>query len=224
MKAFVYTSYGLPEKVLQLKEIQKPVPKENEVVIKVVATAVNDYDWALITGRPWLYRLMFGLFKPKFPIPGMELSGIVEHMGSEVTGFEVGDDVFGDISEHGFGAFAEYVCVNQKAVIKKPKGIDHIHAVALPHAGLLALQALETVRLQEGLKILINGAGGGVGTLAVQLCKMKICEVTGVDTGEKLNEMKKIGFDHVLDYKKEDFIKNGIQYDLILDCKTNRPA
>ncbi|MGX1930270.1 NAD(P)-dependent alcohol dehydrogenase [Flagellimonas sp. 2504JD4-2] len=223
MKAFVYSSYGPPEKVLQLKEIEKPIPKENEVVIRVITTVVNDYDWAMITGKPKLYRLMFGLFKPKYTIPGMELAGTIESIGAKVTDFKVGDSVYGDISGHGFGTFTAYACVNQQAVIKMPSAMDYAQAAALPHAGLLALQALEQAELKENQKVLINGAGGGVGTLGLQLCKMKNCEVTGVDTGDKLQMMKKLGFDHVLDYKKEDFTKNGIQYDLVLDCKTTRP-
>ncbi|WP_190808666.1 NAD(P)-dependent alcohol dehydrogenase [Flagellimonas sp. S3867] len=224
MKAYVYTSYGPPEKVLQPKELEKPAPAANEVLIKVVTTTVNDYDWGMVTGKPLVYRLIFGLFKPKFSVPGMELAGIIHAVGINVKGFKVGDDVYGDISEKGFGTFAEYVCVHENGIAKMPKGMDYIQAAALPHAGLLALQALEMAKLEEGQKILVNGAGGGVGTLALQLCKLKNCEVTGVDSGEKLGEMQQQGFDYVLDYKKEDFTKNGIRYDVILDCKTHKSA
>ena len=115
MKAFTYSSYGTPQKVLQLKGLDKPIPAENDVVIKVTATTINDYDWSLITGKPLLYRLMFGLFKPKFSIPGMELSGIIDTVGVNVKNFKVGEAVYGDISENSFGTFAEYVCVKQQA-------------------------------------------------------------------------------------------------------------
>jgi NADPH:quinone reductase-like Zn-dependent oxidoreductase len=223
MKAFLYTKYGHPEKVLQLKEVEKPVPKENEVLIKIHATAINDYDWSMVKGEPGLYRLLFGVFKPKHLIPGMELAGTVEALGPETSFFEVGDAVYGDTSDYGFGTFAKYMCINEKALIKKPDNVSFEEAASISHASMLAVQGLHDIgKLQNGQKILINGAGGGVGTFGLQIAKMQEAEVTGVDSGDKLEMMKQLGFDHIIDYKKEDFTRNGQTYDLILDCKTSR--
>ena len=224
MKAAIVTRFGSPEEVVKIMEVEQPVPKENEVLIKVHATAINDYDWALVKGEPWVYRLLFGLFKPKNPIPGMELAGTVEDVGSKVQKFKVGDEVYGDISQYGFGSFAEYVCIHENAVVKKPAEMTFEEATAISHASLLALQGLRKGNIKEGQKILINGGGGGVGTYGLQIAKLYNCEVTGVDTGEKLEMMKSIGYDHVIDYKKENFTRNGRKYDLILDCKSNKPA
>ena len=224
MKAIVCSKYGSTAD-LQLMEIEKPVPKANELLIKVQVSAVNDYDWALVRGKPYIYRLIFGLKKPKNPVPGMELAGVVEATGSNVSVFKVGDEVYGDISNYGFGSFAEYCCINEKAVVLKPAGMSFTDAASLSHASMLAWQAIiEKGKIQQGQKILINGAGGGFGTFAMQIAKLYSAEVTGVDTDEKFSIMKSMGFDHVIDYKKEDFTKNGQQYDLVLDPKTNRSA
>ncbi|MEO5948441.1 MAG: NAD(P)-dependent alcohol dehydrogenase [Chitinophagaceae bacterium] len=222
MKAIICSKYGATAD-LQFMEIDKPTPKENELLIKVVTTAVNDYDWGMVRGKPTIYRLFFGFSKPKKPIPGMELSGIVEQVGSSVTLFKIGDAVYGDISNYGFGSFAEYICINEKAVVLKPAGMSFTDAAAISHASMLAYQAIvEKGKIQPKQKILINGAGGGVGTFGLQIAKLFNAEVTGVDTGNKLNMMKSIGFNHVIDYKKEDFTKNRIKYDLVIDAKTNR--
>lgn len=222
MKAIVFTKYGAPD-ALQLKEMPKPSPGENEVLVKIHATAVNDYDWSMVRGKPYLYRLMFGLLKPKKQIPGMELSGTVEAMGKNVRAFQVGDAVYGDISEYGFGSFAEYICIHEKALALKPAAMSFEEAAAIPHASMLAYQGLvEIGKIQKGQQILINGAGGGVGTFGLQLAKLYDAEVAGVDTGDKLEMMKSIGFDQVIDYRKEDFTKNGQRYDLILDARTTR--
>ncbi|WPP52687.1 NAD(P)-dependent alcohol dehydrogenase [Catalinimonas niigatensis] len=228
MKAIVCTSYGPPE-TLQLKEVEKPMPKENEVLVKIMATAINDYDWSMVRGKPYLYRLMFGLLKPGQAIPGMELAGIVEAVGADVISFKSGDAVYGDISAYGFGSFAEYIVIHEKALVKKPESMGFEEAASIPHAALLARQGLCDIgNIRSKQKILINGAGGGVGTFGLQLAKLLECEVTGVDTGEKLEMMKALGFDQVIDYRKEDFTrrvtsaKNRVQYDLILDCKTSR--
>jgi len=222
MKAIVIEKYGQPD-TLELKDIDKPIPKKNEVLIKIHATAINDYDWSFVRGKPYIYRLMFGITKPKRQIPGMELSGTVEMLGEDVQAFQKGDAVYGDISAFGFGSFAEFICINEKALVKKPKIMTFEEAASIPHAALLALQALQDIgKISERQKVLINGAGGGVGTFGVQLAKQYGCEVTGVDTGEKLDMMKSIGFDSVLDYTREDFTKVGRKFDLILDCKTNR--
>ena len=184
---------------------------------------MNDYDWSMVRGKPYLYRLMFGIIKPKRKIPGMELAGIIEALGTNATSFKVGDAVYGDISEYGFGSFAEYICINEKALKLKPGKMSFEQAASIPHAAMLAVQGLiDLGKVQKGQKILINGAGGGFGTFGLQIAKLYSTEVTGVDTGDKLNMMKSIGFDHIIDYRKEDFTKNGQRYDLILDAKTNR--
>ena len=223
MKAIVQEKYGPPEQVLQLKEVPKPVPKENEVLVRIHTTAINDYDWGMARGLPYAYRLLFGLSKPKFPIMGMELAGVVEAVGPGVLGLKVGDAIFGDTSDFGFGSFAEYICINEKAMLKKPDNLSFEEATAIPHALGLAWQALKDMgKIGQGQKILINGGGGGVGTLGVQIAKQYNCEVTGVDSDEKLEMMRSLGFDQVLDYQKVNFTKTGEQYDLILDCKTNQ--
>lgn len=222
MKAIVLTRYGSSEG-LKLQEVPNPAPKEKEILIKIHATAVNDYDWAIMTGKPYLYRLLFGILKPKFPIPGMELAGKVKGIGAGVTTFKIGDSVYGDISLYGFGSFAEFICINEKAVVPKPEKMTFEEAASIPHASMLAVQGLIDIgKIEHGQKVLINGAGGGVGTFGLQLAKLYGSEVTGVDTGDKLKMMKSIGFDHVIDYKKDDFTKNGLTYDLILDAKTSR--
>ena len=222
MKAIVVDRFG-PPKALQLKEEVKPVPKENEVLIKIHATAVNDWDWSMVRGKPYPYRLMFGIIKPKRKIPGMELAGTVEALGPKATSFKVGDAVYGDISDYGFGSFAEYVCVNERSVLLKPRGMTFEEAASIPHAAALAMQGLVDVgKIRKGQKILINGAGGGMGTFGLQISKLYDAEVTGVDSDAKLKTMKALGFDHVINYQTEDFTRNGQRYDLILDAKTNR--
>lgn len=222
MKAIIIDRFGPPE-ALQLREQAKPAPGENEVLIKIHATAVNDWDWSMVRGKPYPYRLMFGIMKPKRKIPGMELAGTVEALGPDATSFKVGDAVYGDISDYGFGSFAEYICINEKAVLPKPKGMTFEEAASIPHAAALAMQGLMDVgKIRKGQKILINGAGGGMGTFGLQIAKLYNTEVTGVDSGAKLKTMKSLGFDHVINYQTEDFTKNGQRYDLILDAKTNR--
>ncbi|WP_057935705.1 NAD(P)-dependent alcohol dehydrogenase [Algoriphagus resistens] len=223
MKAIVLENYGLPEEVMSLKEVAIPIPKENEVLIKIHTTAVNDYDWSIVRGKPYLYRLMFGVSKPKHPILGMELAGVVDGIGLMVSKLKVGDAVYGDISQFGFGTFAEYICIHEDAVLIKPEELGFETATAIPHASTLALQALRNIgKIRQGHKVLINGGGGGVGTIGLQLARLSNCKVTGVDSEEKLTMMKLLGYDQVIDYKKVDFTKTGEQYDLIVDCKTNK--
>ena len=225
MKAYNIKNYGEPDKVLSLIEAEQPEPKNTEVLVKVRATAINDYDWCLTTGKPISYRLFFGIFSPrkKLMTPGMEVAGIVEQVGNNATKFKVGDAVYGDISEFGFGSFAEFLCIDEKALARKPDSMSFEEATSIPHAAMLALQGLRDVgQIIDGQKILINGGGGGVGSFGLQLAKLYNANVTGVDTGEKLKAMETQGFDKVMDYKKEDFTKSDEQYDLILDCKTNR--
>jgi NADPH:quinone reductase-like Zn-dependent oxidoreductase len=225
MKAYNIKNYGEPHKVLRLIEVEKPEPKNTEVLVKVCATTVNDYDWCITTGKPFAYRLIFGIFSPKkkLRLPGMEVSGIVEKVGTNATKFKVGDAVYGDISNFGFGSFAEFLCIDEKALARKPEKMSFEEATSIPHAAMLAVQGLRDVgQIKDGQKILINGGGGGVGSFGVQIAKLYKADVTGVDTGEKLKAMKTQGFDTVIDYKVKDFTKSDQQYDLILDCKTNR--
>jgi NADPH:quinone reductase-like Zn-dependent oxidoreductase len=225
MRAFSYEEYGNSEKVLNVVEVIVPEPKPNEVLVKVYATTINDYDWSLVNGRPYLYRLMFGFRKPKKSIPGIELAGIIVKIGSQVNLFKEGDAVFGDISDYGLGSFAEFCCVDERALLKKPNNICMEEAAAIPHAAGLALQAFKQIGgLNNGQKILINGAGGGVGYFAFQLAKRFDCKISGVDSAEKIEVLKPLGYDRLIDYKKENFTQNGEKYDIILDCKTNNPV
>ena len=222
MKAIVLSKYGSPD-VLELQEVDKPIPKENEVLIKVHAASVNDWDWGLLRGEPLMLRPIYGLFKPKYEILGVDVSGEVKAVGENVTKFKPGDNVYGDLSESGFGGFAEFVCSPEGALTLKPGSMTFEQAASIPHAMALALQGLVDIgKIKEGQKVLINGAGGGVGTFGVQIAKLYGVEITGVDSAEKLDVMRSVGFDHVIDYKAEDFTKNGQGYDLILDVKTNR--
>lgn len=222
MKAIIAKKYGPPEQ-LQLLDIPIPSPKPGEVLIKVVAAAVNDFDWGMVTGKPDIYRLIFGLRRPKREVIGIELSGWVDAVGEGVDTFSVGDAVYGDISRFTTGALAEYCCVPADALKRKPQNMSFEEAAALSHAAMLAWQAIVKLgKINSEDKVLINGAGGGVGTIGLQIAKQYGVEVTGVDTGSKLEMMKSLGFDHTIDYKQQDFTRNGKQYDLIIDAKTNR--
>jgi NADPH:quinone reductase-like Zn-dependent oxidoreductase len=218
MKAIVYTKYGSPD-VLQLKEVEKPTAKENEVLIKVHAASINAYDWHLLRGKPFLVRLMgFGLLKPKNKIPGADIAGRIEAVGRSVTQFQPGDEVFGC----GRGAFTEYVCVREDRLALKPANISFEEAAAVPVAALTALQALrDKGQIQTGQKVLINGASGGVGTFAVQIAKSFGAEVTAVCSTRNLDIARSIGSDHVIDYTQENFTKNVERYDLILVANGN---
>jgi NADPH:quinone reductase-like Zn-dependent oxidoreductase len=220
LKALVYTEYGGPE-VLQVKEIEKPSPKDDEVLIKVHAVSVNDWDWGLLHGD-FINRLLNGLLKPKKKILGSDIAGRIEAVGKNVNQFKTGDEVYGDLSGQ-WGGFAEYTCAREKALVLKPAAMSFEEAAAIPQTAMLAVQGLiDKGKIQPGQKLLINGAGGGVGTFAVQIAKSYGVEVTGVDSTSKLDMLRSIGFDQVIDYTKEDFTKNGQCYDLILDVKTNR--
>ena len=222
MKAILLKEYGLPNG-LEIGEVAKPIPNDKEVLLRSHSASINDWDWGLVRGKPFVIRLFFGLKKPKITIPGVDASGKIEAMGAEVSSFKVGDEVYCDLSECGCGGFAEYVCVPENVLSKKPSNISHNDASALPHAGLLALQGLvEKGKVTSGQTVLINGAGGGVGTLGIQILKSYGVTVTGVDSDEKLGLMKSLGFDSVMDYKKTDFTDTGEKYDLILDTKSNR--
>ena len=220
MKAIVYTVYGGPE-VLQIKEIEKPHPKDDEVLIKVHAVSINDWDWGLLQGD-FVNRMLNGFLKPKRKILGSDIAGRIEAVGKNITQFKTGDDVYGDLSGD-WGGFAEYACAREKALALKPATMSYEEAAAIPQAAMLAVQGLvDKGKIQPGQKLLINGAGGGVGSFAVQIAKPYGIEITGVDSTGKLDMLRSIGFDHVIDYTKEDFTKSGRSYDLILDVKTNR--
>jgi len=220
MKAIIYTKYGGPE-VLQIQEIEKPHPKDDEVLIKVYAVSINDWDWGLLHGD-FINRLLNGILKPRRKILGSDIAGRIEAVGKNVSQFKTGDQVYGDLSGQ-WGGFAEYVCAPEKALVLKPAGMSFEQAAAIPQAAMLAVQGLIDIgKIHPGQKLLINSAGGGVGTFAVQIAKLYGVEVTGVDSTSKQDMLRSMGFDHVIDYTREDFIKNGQCYDLILDVKTNR--
>ncbi|MFC1866496.1 NAD(P)-dependent alcohol dehydrogenase [Chloroflexota bacterium] len=217
MKAIVCTKYGPPD-VLRLTEVEKLVPKDNEVLIKVHAASVNYSTMALVTGKPFLIRLMGGgLLKPKIRIPGAEVAGRVEAVGNDVKQFQVGNGVFGDLSMCGRGAFAEYVSAPENALALKPNNLTFEEAAAVPETALVALQGLrDKGKIHREQKVLINGSSGGIGTFAVQIAKSFGAEVTAVCSTRNLNLVRSLGADHVIDYSKEDFTRNGQQYDLIL--------
>ncbi len=220
MKAAIYTKYGGPE-VLQIKEVEKPYPKDNEVLIKVRAVSINDWDWQLLLGLPVAGRIFSGVSTPKQQILGSDIAGQIEAVGKEVKQFKEGDEVYGDISGI-WGGFAGYARAPENKIRIKPAGMSFEQAAAIPQAGMLAVQALRAGNIQPGQKILINGAGGGVGTFAVQIARLYDVELTGVDNTGKMDMLRSMGFDHVIDYTKEDFTKNGKQYHLVIDVKTNR--
>ncbi len=222
MKAIILTTYGSPDD-LELQEVEKPIPKHGEVLIRVHASAVNDWEWGLLRGRPLFMRAFGGVLKPKIRIMGCDVAGCVEAVGRDVEHLKAGDEVYGDLSESGFGGFAEYVCAAEGSVVLKPRNVTYEQAVAIPHAGMLAQQALAGIgRIDRVQTLLINGAAGGVGTLGVQLARLHGVEVTGVDSASKQDFLRSLGFDHVIDYTQEDFTRTGRSYDLILDVKTNR--
>jgi NADPH:quinone reductase-like Zn-dependent oxidoreductase len=221
MKAMVYTKYGSPD-VLQLKEVEKPTPKDNEVLVKIHAASVNAYDWHFLTADIFLIRLMGGgLLKPKYTILGSDIAGRVEAVGRNVKQFQPGDEVFGDISH---GGFAEYVCAPESRLALKPANLSFEEAAAVPMAALTALQGLrDEGQIHPGHKVLINGASGGVGTFAVQIAKSLGAQVTAVCSARNLDQARMLGADHVVDYTKADFTQNGQQYELILAANGYHP-
>jgi NADPH:quinone reductase-like Zn-dependent oxidoreductase len=220
MKAIVYHEYGSPD-VLKLEEVQKPTPADNQLLIKVYAVSINRSDWEGLVGKP-LYARIGGLFKPQSRILGSDIAGTVEAVGKDIRQFKPGDEVFGLMLNYG-GGFAEYACKSEKALALKPAGMTFEEAAAIPQAAFIAVQGIrEKGQVRPGQKVLINGAGGGTGTFAIQLAKLAGAEVTGVDNTEKLELMQSLGADHVIDYTREDFTKNGQQYDLILDVIAHR--
>lgn len=221
MKALVCDKYGMPDD-LHLEEVAIPLPKAHEVLIAVHAASVNSWDWDLVRGKPYLTRLAAPR-RPRQRILGADVAGRVVAVGSSVQRYQPGDEVFGDLSGCGWGGFAEYVCAGEEAVTPKPVGISFEQAAAIPQAAVLALQGLRDVgKLRKGSRVLINGAGGGVGTFAIPFAKLHDAEVTGVDAAEKLQVMRSVGADHVVDYRDADFTASDRRYDLILDVVGNR--
>lgn len=214
--------YGTPD-VLELRDVARPTPKAREVLVRVHAASVNDWDWQMLRGTSFLIRILNGLFTPKVRIIGCDIAGRVEVVGEDVKAFQPGDEVYGDLSMSGFGAFAEYACAPEAGLAHKPRRMTFEQAAAIPQAGMLAVQGLIDVgRIRSGQKLLLNGAGGGVGTFALQLARLYDVEVTAVDKACKLDMLRTMGADHVVDYLEEDFTRHGKGYDLILDVKTNR--
>ena len=219
MNAVQYHCYGGPE-VLKLEQVAKPVPGDDQLLVKVHAAAVNPLDWHYMRGEPYIIRMQSGFGAPNAPQMGVDFSGTVEAVGAKVTRFKPGDEVFGGRN----GAFAEYVVVREsRAVVLKPTNVSHAQAAAVPIAGLTALQALrDQGGLKAGQKVLINGASGGVGTYAVQIAKVMGAEVTGVCSTRNVELVKSLGADHVVDYKTTDYTAGDQKYDLIVDNIGNR--
>ncbi|HSU27163.1 MAG TPA: NAD(P)-dependent alcohol dehydrogenase [Chitinophagaceae bacterium] len=222
MKAITYTKYGPPE-VLQLTETDKPIPKDNEVLVRIKATAVNSGDIRLRKADPFAVRFMFGLFKPKKNILGVVYSGEIEEVGRDVTHFKVGDPVFGSMGMK-FGTYAEYICISEDGVLAiKPKNITHTEAASIPFGGTTALSFIRKGKLKASDKILIYGASGAVGTAAIQIAKYLGAHVTGVCSTTNIEMVRAIGSDRVIDYTKEDFTKETGIYDVVLDTIGKSP-
>jgi NADPH:quinone reductase-like Zn-dependent oxidoreductase len=222
MKAIVRHKYGSPD-VLRLEEVDTPVPADDEALIKIYAVSINGSDREALIGKP-LYARLGGLRRPGYPILGSDIAGQVERAGKNITQFQPGDEVFGEIPGY-HGGFAEYACAPERTLARKPAGLTFEQAAAIPQAGVIALQGIrEKGQVKPGQKVLINGAGGGAGTFAVQLAKLHGAEVTAVDNTGKLEFLRSLGADHVIDYTRQDFTQTGKQYDLILDVIAHRSA
>lgn len=220
MKAVLYKEYGSPD-VLRMQEISKPVPADDEVLIKIRAVSINGSDREALVGKPF-YARIGGFRKPGNPILGSDIAGWVERVGKNNSEFQVGDEVFGELPGYR-GGFAEYACTHGKTLMRRPISLTPIQAAAIPQGGVIAFNGiLKQGRVLPGQSVLINGAGGSGGSFAIQLAKMQGAEVTGVDNTHKLEFMSSLGADHVVDYTRQDFTKNGKQYDLILDLIANR--
>lgn len=223
MQTIIYTEYGSPD-VLKLTETEKPVPQDDEVLVKIHATGLNYADTVLLSGKPFLIRLESGLSNPGTKTPGADIAGVVEAVGNNVSRFKIGDAVFGDISGVGFGGLAEYVAVPETLLAHKPENVSFEEAAATPMAAVTALQGIRnTGEIKAGQNVLIYGASGGVGTFALQIAKSYNTTVTAVCSTGKVDMVKSIGADHVIDYKKEDFTQNGKRYDLIAAVNGFRP-
>ncbi len=224
MKAVVYTKFGPPDIVLRLKEVEKPTPRDNELLVNVHAASINFGDWGFVRGKPFIVRLMgAGLLKPKNTILGSDIAGRVEAVGRNVKQLQPGNEVFGELAMHGWGGFAEYASVPEKVLALKPANLTFEEAAAVPQAATVALHGLrDKGQVQPGQKVLINGASGGIGTFAVQIAKSFGAEVTGVCSTRNLEMVRSLGADHVIDYTQEDFTQNEGRYDRIIDIVANR--
>ncbi len=222
MKAFIWERYGPPE-TLRMAEVEKPAPDADEVLVKVLATSVNAADWHSMRGKPLFSRATLGLLRPKHRILGVDVAGQVEAVGTGVTQFKPGDEVYANLLDHGYGGFAEYVSVPVHVMSLKPANLSFEEAAAVPMAAVTALQGLRRHgEIQPGQKVLVNGASGGVGTFAVQIAKSYGPEVTGVTSTRNMDLVRSLGADHVVDYTTTDFVRSGRRYDLIFDTVGNR--
>jgi NADPH:quinone reductase-like Zn-dependent oxidoreductase len=221
MKAFIWEKYGPPE-TLRMEDVEKPAPDDDEVLVKVLATSVNAADWHSMRGKPLFSRATLGLLRPKHKILGVDIAGQVEAVGSGVTEFKPGDEVYANLLDHGYGGFAEYVSVSVDVMSLKPANLSFEEAAAVPMAGVTALRGLRHHgEIQPEQKVLINGASGGVGTFAVQIAKSYGPEVTGVTSTQNIDLVRSLGADHVVDYTRTDFVRSGRRYDLIFDTVGN---
>ena len=222
MRAATCYRYGDAD-VLTVREVPRPVPGKGQVLVRVLAASMNDFDWGLVSGRPVIVRFFNGFLRPRVQIPGCDVAGRVVEVGSDASRYRPGDRVFGDLSSCGFGAFAEYVCVPETALVPMPEGMSFDQAAATPQAAVLALQALlDAAPVADGQRLLFNGAGGGVGTFGLQLARQWDVEITCVDRADKLDMLRALGADHVIDYRTVDFTRTGERYDTIVDAKTSR--
>ncbi len=222
MRAIYLTGYGTTDR-LELRTVPRPSPGPTEVLLRVRACGINDWDWGTVTGKSALTRLGEGLFSPRRHLLGLDVAGEVEAVGVDVRDFAVGDRVFGDVSGAGFGGFAEYATPAETALTAMPDDLSFVDAAALAHAGALAAQALDRAGLQPGQSLLINGAGGGVGSLAVQLAtNLGVTDITGVDSAAKRDFLLDLGFARALDYREVDFTNMGEQFDVIIDARSTR--
>lgn len=219
MKAVVFPEYG-DSSVLELREVEKPTPKDHEVLIQVRASSVNKGDWHIMTGTPFPVRFMVGgPFTPRDNIPGGDVSGVVKDVGKNVKDFKIGDEVFGDISGSGFGGWAEYVCSKTDSLALKPSSMGFSEAASIPMAAGAALQGLRDIaKLNSGMEVLVNGASGGVGMFGVLIAKYMGAKVTAVGQTSKLHVLEELGADHIIDYTKQNFMKSENLYDLVFDC------
>jgi NADPH:quinone reductase-like Zn-dependent oxidoreductase len=222
MKAYLWDKYGPPE-TLRMVNVEKPVPGADEVLVRVKAVSVNPADWHSLRAKPFFSRATLGLLRPKHKILGGDIAGEVEAVGGGVTRFKLGDEVYANLLDHGYGAFAGYVSAPVDVTSLKPANLSFEEAAAVPMAGVTALQGLRHLgEIQPGQKLLVNGASGGVGTFAVQIAKSYGPEVTGVTSTQNIDLVSSLGADHVVDYTTTDFVRSGQRYDLILDTIGNR--
>jgi NADPH:quinone reductase-like Zn-dependent oxidoreductase len=223
MKAIIAAQYGSPE-TLEYQEVDKPIPGDNQVLVKIHAVSINYGNVVLLRGKPYLARLAFGLVKPKYKIPGGDIAGVVESVGKNVSQFQPGDEVYGDLSRSGWGGFSEYVAVPEQAIANKPTNLSFVEAAAVPMAAVTALQGIrDKGNVKAGQQVLIYGGSGGVGTFAVQIAKTLGAEVTTVCSTSKVDIAKAIGADSVIDYMKEDFSKRKERYDVIIGANGSQP-